>query len=110
LVADALILLDLGFCDFWLFDHIDQNDGWFVFRVKDKANFEIVEELRTWKGNSIPLVGESLQAVLDDPHRQEINVRITLSSDRIRGLERQLNPDVSISRFPMISLKSTISI
>jgi len=84
-VADALILLDLGFYDFWLFDRIDQNGGWFVSRVKDNANFEIVEELRTWRGNSIPLEGKSLQAVLDDLHRQEIDVRITHSFDRKRG-------------------------
>ncbi|MDW7539529.1 transposase, partial [Haloferax volcanii] len=84
-VADALILLDLGFYDFWLFDRIDKNDGWFVSRVKDDANFEIVEELRTWRGNSIPLEGESLQAVLDDLQRQEIDVRITLSFERKRG-------------------------
>ncbi|MDL0118735.1 IS4 family transposase [Halobacterium salinarum] len=84
-VADALILLDLGFYDFWLFDRIDQNGGWFVSRVKDNANFEIVEELRTWRGNSIPLEGESLQAVLDDLQRQEIDIRITLSFERKRG-------------------------
>ena len=84
-VADALILLDLGFYDFWLFDRIDQNGGWFVSRVKDNANFEIVEELRTWRGNSIPLEGESLQAVLDDLQRQEIDVRITLSFERKGG-------------------------
>lgn len=84
-VADALILLDLGFYDFWLFDRIDQNGGWFVSRVKDNANFEIVEELRTWRGNSIPLEGESLQAVLEDLQRQEIDVRITLSFERKRG-------------------------
>jgi len=84
-VADALILLDLGFYDFWLFDRIDQNGGWFVSRIKDNANFEIVEELRTWRGNSIPLEGESLQAVLDDLQRREIDVRITLSFERKRG-------------------------
>jgi len=84
-VADALILLDLGFYDFWLFDRIDQNGGWFVSRVKDDANFEIIEELRTWRGNSIPLEGQSLQAVLDDLQRQEIDVRITLSFERKRG-------------------------
>jgi len=84
-VAGALILLDLGFYDFWLFDRIDKNDGWFVSRVKDDANFEIVEELRTWRGNSISLEGESLQAVLDDLQRQEIDVQITLSFDRKRG-------------------------
>jgi len=84
-VAGALILLDLGFYDFWLFDRIDANNGWFVSRVKDDANFEIVEELRTWRGNSIPLEGESVQDVLDDLHRQEIDVRITLSFERKRG-------------------------
>jgi IS4 transposase len=84
-VAGALILLDLGFYDFWLFDRIDTNDGWFVSRVKDDANFEIIEELRTWRGNSIPLEGESVQDVLDDLHRQEIDVRITFSFERKRG-------------------------
>ena len=84
-VAGALILLDLGFYDFWLFDRIDANNGWFVSRVKDDANFGIVEELRTWRGNSISLEGESLQDVLDDLQRQEIDVQITLSFDRKRG-------------------------
>ena len=84
-VAGALILLDLGFYDFWLFDRIDENDGWFVSRVKDNANPEIVEELRTWRGNSIPLEGKSLQDVLDDLQRQEIDVRVTLSFDLKRG-------------------------
>jgi len=84
-VAGALILLDLGFYDFWLFDRIDANNGCFVSRVKDDANFEIVEELRTWRGNSIPLEGESLQDVLDDLQRQEIDIRITLSFDLKRG-------------------------
>jgi IS4 transposase len=89
-VAGALVLLDLGFYDFWLFDRIDANDGWFVSRVKSDANFEIVEELRTWRGNSIPLEGESLQDVLDDLQRQEIDVRITLSFDRKRGSTKSI--------------------
>lgn len=84
-VAGALILFDLGFYDFWLFDRIDANDGWFVSRVKDDANFEIVEELRTWQGNSIPLEGESLQDVLNDLQRREIDIRIRLSFQRKRG-------------------------
>jgi len=48
-----------------LFDRIDQNDGCFVSRVKNDANFETVEELRTWRGSSIPLEGEPLQVVED---------------------------------------------
>ena len=42
-VADALILFDLGFYDFWLFDRIDANDGWFVSRVKSNANPKVAE-------------------------------------------------------------------
>jgi IS4 transposase len=84
-VAGALILFDLGFYDFWLFDRIDANDGWFVSRVKSNANPEIVEELRTWRGNSITLEGTSLQAVIDDLQRQEIDVLVELEFDRKRG-------------------------
>jgi len=84
-VADALILFDLGFYDFWLFDRIDANDGWFVSRVKSNANPKVVEELRTWRGNSIALEGKSLKAVLDDLQRQEIDVLVELGFDRKRG-------------------------
>jgi IS4 transposase len=84
-VADALILFDLGFYDFWLFDRIDANDGWFVSRVKSNANPKIVEELRTWRGNSITLEGKSLKAVLDDLQRQEIDALVELEFDRKRG-------------------------
>jgi len=84
-VADALILFDLGFYDFWLFDRIDANDGWFVSRVKSNANPKIVEELRTWRGNSITLEGKSLKAVLDDLQRQKIDVLVELEFDRKHG-------------------------
>jgi IS4 transposase len=57
-------LFDLGFYDFWLFDRIDANDGWFVSRVKSNANPEIIEELRTWRGSSITLVWRKYRAIL----------------------------------------------
>ena len=84
-VSGALVLFDLGFYDFWLFDRIDDHDGWFVSRVKDNANFEIVEQLQTRRGNSISLEGKRLQDVIDDLQRKEIDVDIELSFDRKRG-------------------------
>jgi len=84
-VAGSLILFDRAFYDFWLFDRIDAHDGWFVSRVKANANPEIVEELRLWRGNSITLEGKSLQAVLDDLQRQEIDALVELEFDRKRG-------------------------
>ncbi len=58
-----------------------------LFRLsrQKNADFEIVEELRTWRGNSIRLEGQSLQGVLDDLQRWEIDVQITLSFDRKRA-------------------------
>jgi IS4 transposase len=81
----ALILLDLAFYDFWLFDCIDTNGGWFVSRVKASANFAIVEQLQTWRGNSISFEGKQLQDIINDLQRQEIDVRIELSFERKRG-------------------------
>lgn len=88
-VADSLLLFDLGYYSFWLFDRIDANGGWFVTRVKSNANPEIVEELRQWRGNAIDLEGRSLQAVLDDLQRQDIDVLVELSFDRKRGSTRR---------------------
>ena len=59
----------IGFYDFWLFDRIDANDGWFGSRVKSNATPEIVEELRTWRGNSITLAGKSLKAIRESASR-----------------------------------------
>src|SRR5699024_433739 len=83
--SGALVLFDLGFYDFWLFDWIDGHDGWFVSRVKSDANFEIIEQLQTRRGNSIALEGKRLQDVIDDLQRKEIDVDIELSFDRKRG-------------------------
>jgi len=81
-VADALLVFDLGYYDFWLFDRIDANGGWFLTRLKRNANPECVEELRAWRGNAIPLEGRDLQAVLDDLQRDVIDVRATVSFRR----------------------------
>jgi IS4 transposase len=83
--SGAFVLFDLGFYDFWLFDRIDAHDGWFVSRVKSNANFKIVEQLKTRRGNSISLEGKRLQDVIDDLQRKEIDVDIELSFDRKRG-------------------------
>jgi len=92
-VADALILFDRAFYDFWLFDRIDANDGWFVSRVKSDTSPEIVEELRSWPGNSITLEGKSLRVVLDDLQRQEIDVLVELEFDRKRGSSRSVTKE-----------------
>jgi IS4 transposase len=65
-----LLLFDLGYFKHHRFARIDENGGFFVSRLKRSSNPEIVEELRTWRGNGKPLVGERVWDVLDDLHRK----------------------------------------
>lgn len=81
-VEQSLLLFDLGYYDFWLFERIDANGGWFLTRLKSNANPEVIEECRTWRGNAIPLAGNQLQDVLGDLHRDVIDVRAEVSFRR----------------------------
>ena len=81
-LSGALLLYDQGFFDYRTMDLIDANDGWFVTRLKPNANPQIVEELREWRGNTISLTGEKLHDVLDDLHRNVIDVRAEMSFRR----------------------------
>lgn len=81
-LAGSLLLYDQGFFDYRTMDLIDTNDGWFVTRLKPNANPRIVEELRDWRGNAIFLSGKRLHSVLDDLHRDVIDVRIKVSFRR----------------------------
>ena len=63
-------------------DLIDANDGWFVTRLKPNAYPRIVAELREWRGNAISLSGKQLHDVLDDLHRDVIDVRVEVSFRR----------------------------
>ena len=81
-LSGALLLYDQGFFDYRTMDLIDANDGWFVTRLKTNANPLIVEELRDWRGSAISLTGRQLHDVLDDLHRDVIDVRVKVSFRR----------------------------
>jgi IS4 transposase len=55
-------------------DLIDANGGWFLTRLKPNANPEITAELREWRGNAISLEGNQIQNILDDLHRDVVDV------------------------------------
>ena len=68
----CLLLFDLGYFSYWLFDRIDQNGGFFLTRCKANANPLIVAVHRQWRGQSIPLVGQRLQDVLPKLQRKSL--------------------------------------
>jgi IS4 transposase len=61
-VKDHLLLFDLGYYGYGLFENIDRYGGYFVTRLKANANPTIVEVLRG--ANARGRQGESLQTVL----------------------------------------------
>ena len=71
-----LVLLDLAYFKYRRFALIDENDGYFVSRLRKNANPVITEELRAWRGRARPLVGEQIHDVVGDLQRQYIDVEV----------------------------------
>lgn len=74
-VENALLLFDQAYFDYRTMDLIDANGGWFLTRLKPNANPKITGEFRKWRGNAISLEGKQVQEILDDLHRDVIDVK-----------------------------------
>ena len=77
-----LFLLDLFFFKYRRFALIDENDGFFVSRLKESANPLITAAPRTLRGNSIDIEGSQVFDVVGDLHRQYIDVDVVVEFDR----------------------------
>ena len=73
-MENALLLFDQAYSDYRTMDLIDANGGWFLTRLKPNTNPETTAELREWRGTAISLEGEQVQDILDDLHRDAIDV------------------------------------
>ena len=81
-LEDRLVLFDRAYFKYRRFALIDENDGYFVSRLKENANPVVTEELREWRGRAIPLEGEQINDVVDDLHREYIDVEVEAEFDR----------------------------
>jgi len=86
-VRDRILLLDLGFFKYGVFDRIQENGGYFVSRLMNGANPLIVGVNRTWRGRSVPVVGEHLKDVLPRLKRKllDVEVEVEFNRQRYRG-------------------------
>jgi IS4 transposase len=73
-VGNTLLLYDQAYFDHRTMDLIDANGGWFLTRLKPNSNPEITAEFREWRGNAISLKGNQIQDILDELHRDVIDV------------------------------------
>jgi putative transposase len=81
-VAGRLLLIDLGFFGYRLFDRIDRNKGFFISRLKDTANPLIVDLHQTPRGDAIPLLGKRIQDVRNALHRKTLDVQVQVNVQR----------------------------
>src|SRR6056297_2313859 len=81
-LCERLVLFDLAYFKYRRFALIDENDGYFVSRLKQNANPVITAELREWRGRAIPLEGKQLRAVLNDLDRKYIDVEVEVEFKR----------------------------
>ncbi len=88
-VRGRLVLFDLGYYGFSLFERIGRNAGYFISRLKATANPRIVAVNRTHRGRSIALLGERLQDVLARLKREVLDVDIEVRVQRRRYAGRR---------------------
>jgi len=81
-VRDRLLIFDLGYYRFQLFDCIEREHGYFLTRLKDRANPLITSVHRRWRGRAVDLVGQRLQDVLERLQREAIDAEVELRFKR----------------------------
>jgi len=65
-VQGRIDLLDLAYLKYRRFSMIDENDGYFVSRLKDNGNPLTSAELGEWRSCAIPFEGKQIHDVVDD--------------------------------------------
>lgn len=81
-VTGRLLLFDLGYFKYPLFDRISRCGGYFISRLKGLCNPTIVAENITCRGRRCGLVGQKLKDVLPRLKREMIDVQVEVRFPR----------------------------
>jgi IS4 transposase len=89
-VAGRRLLFDLGFFSYGLFARLSAHGGYFVSRLKARANPTIVAVHRVHRGRARDLVGKPLADVLPRLQREvrDVEVELSFKRRRYRGRRR----------------------
>ena len=81
-VKDRILLLDLGFFKYQLFDRVSRNGGFFISRLKSTADPIVVGVNRVWRGNSMDVVGFPVSEFLPRLKRTVFDADVEISFKR----------------------------
>lgn len=100
-IKDRILLIDLGFYKHHIFARIDENQGYFVSRLKAKVDPLIVSTNRRWRGRTLDVVGKRLSEVLPKLKRQVVDLEIEVEFKRrtYQGKQRK-----DVKRFRLVAI------
>ena len=78
-VSGRLLLFDLGYYSFSLFDRIERKGGFFLTRLKANSNLKILKTLRVYRGRAIDVVGKSTKDIFSSLSREVLDVEVEVS-------------------------------
>ena len=81
-VQGRLLLFDLGYFRYQLFDCINRNGGYLITRLAANANPCIVATHRQWRGRAIDLQGKRLKEVAGRLQRDGLDVEVEVAFQR----------------------------
>ena len=81
-VRDRLLLFDLGYFRYQLFDCIARNGGYFLSRLATRADPRIVAPHRRWRGRAMALEGLRLSEVADRLRREVLDAEVEVEFQR----------------------------
>lgn len=85
-VKDHLLLFDLGYFKYAVFERIQRLGGHFITRLHENADPEIVAVNRSCRGNAIDLVGKKIKDCLGSLKREVLDVMVKVTVTR-RGYQ-----------------------
>ena len=92
-IRGHLLLMDLGYYCFGLFDRVDRHGGFFLSRLKSNANLRIIQDnRRSSSPSAVELTGQMLASVREGLGRAVVDVMVEVKVPRgrkIRGRQRR---------------------
>jgi IS4 transposase len=75
-VKERLLLFDMGYFSYSLFERVGRNGGFFITSLKDNANPKILFSHRAHRGRCKPIEAQKLRSVLSRMKKKVIDVQI----------------------------------
>ena len=102
-VEGRLLLFDLGYLSYQLFDRIERNGGYFISRLKTTSNPLIGGGNRRWRGQARDLVGLKLQDALAGLKRDIVDVTVEV---RFRRRSYRGKASMGTARFRVVAVRN----